>query len=465
MGITEKTRAEVGEALKKSLDRADAAMESRNYGYACQILHEILRAEPGLNEARLNLRQAQLEQIGFTGNRLRGLVATLKNLFAIYYAGPAQLKKGNFGKALEIAEKAMANDPALLSSLSFLARAASAAGLKEIAVNAMEIAVRFHPKSVAALRGLAESYQEAGEATKAVSMWQKVRELQPNNLTVTNELKRATALAAMESGGWQEAGSFKDVMKDKDKAEDLEHEERLVVRDPEARKRMIDKTRQAIEATPDRPGLHKRLASLLQQNHDFEEAIAAYNKVMDLTGAYDPGIDAQISDILRTQYNQRIDQAKTAGKNQAEIELLIRERDEKLLERLQQRVSNFPTELNFRFELGTLLWQLNRVDDALEEFQQTQKAAHLAQKSRLFMGKCFNRKELYDLAVEHFEMALEDSDRLSSADYKECLYECAIAYEKGGKLDKAQEKFKELYSTDVKYRDVAERMERFYRGG
>lgn len=463
MPVTVKTKTDLGDALKKSMERAEKAMEKKNYGYASQILQEVLKAEPGLNEARLLLRQVQLEAIGYTASSMRRLKAAVKGFFPVFVTGPMQLKKENYPAALEKAEKALAVDPTYLPSLMFFRKVAEAAGLQEIAVNAMEIAVRFNPNSVAALQALAKAYQDIGEATKAVSILQKVRQLKPNNLAAANDLKHATALAAMEKGRWEDADSYKDVMRDQEKAEDLEQGERITVRDPEARRRLIEKTKAALKETPDKVDLHKRLASLLEQNHDYDEAIQVYNKVTELTGTFDPGIDARISECVKQSYNQNISKAEEEGRDKQEIESMIQERDEDLLERLCKRVEKFPNELNFRFELGELLWQLGRIDEALEEFQQTQNNAHLGPKSHIYMGKCFSRKGLYDLAIEQFDLARKNKDRLAGKDYKDILYESGVAYEAKGDAEDAIRLFKELYSLDVKYLDVADRMEKIYK--
>ncbi len=462
MAIATLTRNEASESIRKSMNRASQAMESRNYDYACQILQELLHREPGFNEARFQLRQAQLSRIGFSVSWFRRISAWLMTAVSVYVKGPAQLRRGNHARALEMAEKAMNADPTLLSTLMFLRRAAKEAELPAIAVNAMEIAVRFNPKSVPAHQALATDYQETGDAQKAVSVLQKVCEMQPGNPNAVNELKRATALAAMEGGRWEQADTYKDLMKDKDKAEELEQQDRLQVRDPNVRKQLIEKNRAALMEKPDNPGLLKKLASLLHQNHDYQEAIEAYGKIMELTGVYDPGIDTQISDIIRAQYNDKIEQARENGESPEQIENLTQQRDESLLQRLEKRVENFPNELNFRLELGYLYWQLGRVDDALQQFQQTQRSPHLARKARIPMGKCFRQKELYDLAIEQFEMAIKEKDRISSNEYKEALYESGLAYEKKGDADKAFRMFKELYSMDVQFRDISERIKRYY---
>lgn len=470
MAIPVKEPNDVSPALRKLHERAMDALEKKNYDYAAQMFRELLLKEPGFNEARLNLRQAQLEKIGFTPSPVRRLTAMITTCIPVYVTGPAKLKKGDFTHALDVAESAMAVDPTLMSTLQFLKTAAHAAGLKTIAVNAMEIAVRFNPKNAVALRDLAKMYQETNQAGKALEILQKLRELKPNSMEVANELKHATALAAMEAGHWEQADTFKDVMKDKDKAEMLEHESQLNVRDEDSRKKLIENARQDVAERPG-PGTYKRLASLLHQDRAYDEAVKAYEKVIETAGAFDPSIDAAISEVISDSYTDRIHELKQRmeGADEAEqaalkeqIGALIQERDGILVERLEKRVENFPNELNFRFELGSLYWEVGRVDDALQQFQHAQRNPHLSRKAQLYMGKCLSAKGLYEMAIEQFDHVLADKDKVSARDFKDALYETGLAAEKKGDEAGAMKRFKELFSIDVNFRDVSQRLEKFY---
>jgi tetratricopeptide (TPR) repeat protein len=379
------------------------------------------------------------------------------------------LKKEDYAKALDIAEKAMEADPTVVSTLVFLADTALAAGLKEIAVNSMEIAVRFHPKSRNVLWKMAKVYQEAEEATKAIQMLQRLQTIQPNNLQIQNELKHATARAAMQQARWEEADSFRDLIRDKELAETLEQQERITARDEDSRQKLIETTVAAIEAQPS-AGLYKKLAALYHQNNQFDQAIAAYNKIPELTGNVDPAIENAITEVLQDKYNAEIsvlqaqmeEQPENKDEITAEIAKLQDERDTTMFGRYKQRVQDYPNEMQYRFDLGMLLWESGRIDEALTEFQQSQRNPHFAKRSQLYMGKCLAAKKMYDMAIEQFTAALSDLDRISEADRKDALYELSVAYEQKGDREHAQARLKELYGIDVNYRDTGQRLEKFY---
>ncbi|MCF7854327.1 MAG: tetratricopeptide repeat protein [Candidatus Pacebacteria bacterium] len=469
MDIAVKTKGQLAASLQRMHERAEKAIQQHNYDYACDILRNLLAAEPGFNDGRLTLRQAQLERIGFKASIVRQIVASIKTAWSIYVSGPLQLKKGNVGKALDIGEKALQQDPTLTSTLHFQARAAKAAGLSMIAVNCMEIAARFHPNSKQVLKSLASSYKEAGENIKSLQVYQKLRALSPDDLEVQNELKHATALAAMREARWEEAGSYRELIRDREEAETLEQQERIATRDVDSREHLIEKTIQEIDQKPT-AGNYTKLATLYHENNEFDKAIEAYRKIPEVTGTADPALESTITDVLRDKYGFQISQLheqmqKNPEKKQALQDQLAKvemERDEVLLGRYEDRVRHYPNESRFRFELGQMYVQFDRWDDAMREFQQSQRSPRYAKRAQLYMGKCLVNKGLFDMAVEQYLGALEDPERLSSQEYKEALYELACALEKKGDSDEALKRFKELYSQDVNYRDVAKRLEKYY---
>ncbi len=467
MTVSIKAPGQMPQGVQRLYERALAAINQRNYRYASDILRNILLAEPGFIEARLTLRQAQLERVNFTISIVRQSMAMLTTLWPIYVSGPMALKKQDFAKALDIAEKAMEADPTLTSTLNFLARSAEAAGLKSIAVNSMEIAVRFHPNNRTVLKNTAAVYKRAGEIGKYVQMLQKLNTLMPNNLHIENELKHAAALAAMKEARWEEADSFRDLIRDKDLAETLEQQERISVHDEEGRERLIKSLKASILEKP-APGTYKRLAALYHQNGQFDEAIATYRKLNEVTGNVDPAIENTITDVLRDKFEQQINSlreqlaATPDEQTQLRIAALEKERDQVILDRYKKRVENYPNDLQFRFELGLMLWKCGFIDEAMREFQLAQRSPHLQPRARLYMGKCLTVKKMYDLAVEQFTAALADPDKIPAADRTDALYDLGVLYEQKNEPSNALKYMKELFAIDVNYRDVSERLERYY---
>lgn len=471
--LTIKTRSEVSSSVKRMMGRADNAMEQQNYGYACEILRNVLLAEPGFNDARLKLREAQLDKIGRKSSFIHRLMASISTAWPIMVKGPMLLKKDEYGKALDLAEQAMENDPTVLSTLNFLKRAAEEAGLTEIATNAMEIATRFHPKNKSALQDLADLYQKQGQAGKSITVLQKLQSMNPNSLEIQGQLKHATALAAMEDAQWETADSYRDLIKDKEKAQTLEQQERVTARDEESRDRLIKATLDKIEQGTPTAGDYRKLAELYRQNKQYDEAIDAYQKIFDVTGAVDPGIESAITDTIREKYDAQLAELAAEAENnpakqeelQSQIKQIENERDKILLERMQKRVRDYPNEMQYRFELGLAYWKRNMIDEALNEFQHAQRNPQFATKARVYMAKCLSAKNLTDLAIERLQENMRDKEKVAQSVLKETLYDLASAYEKNGDTENALATWKELYNLDVNYQDVGQRLEAYYQKG
>ena len=77
------------------------------------------------------------------------------------------------------------------------------------------------------------------------------------------------------------------------------------------------------------------------------------------------------------------------------------------------------------------------------------------------LGKCFEKKNMNDLAVNAFSDAAKDIAVMDNTK-KELLYDLAMVYEKTGQKDLYLESLKEIYNFDYGFKDVAKRVEASY---
>ncbi len=468
MAIRPKTLNEVSPHLRQMFERGKTAIVQKNYAYAFQILREALRAEPGFVEARLALRQAQLERVGNRASLGRQAGAFFSTLWTVYLRGPALLKKGHFSAALDAAESALQKDPTLITSINFMVRVAQAAGLIGVAINALEVGGRFNPKNIRALRMLATLYAKIGEDDKALQVLQRLCQLRPNDLSLQNELRQATATAAMKQG-WNKAESYRDVIRDRKQAEILEQQQRLAPRDSESLDQLIAAAETAVTEQPNATN-HRRLADLYRRKGEYDKAIEHYNAVVEITGALDPAIDRALTEVLAARFDAAIKQWEEyaqanpgqAGEARAKIAELEQQKNQMLFERMEARVRRYPNEAGYRFEYAQQLFERERYDEALSAFQQAARNPKFRRQSAIWMGRCLARKGMTDLAVERLEGVLAKSKNMDDVT-KECLYYLGSIYKDAGKNKEALEAFKRIYAADVNYRDVSRKLEEFYR--
>ncbi|MEM4248558.1 MAG: tetratricopeptide repeat protein, partial [Candidatus Nanoarchaeia archaeon] len=147
--------------------------------------------------------------------------------------------------------------------------------------------------------------------------------------------------------------------------------------------------------------------------------------------------------------------------SEANISQLKSQRDSYILEKAVERVNAYPNDLQLRYELALAYWEKGDVDNALQQFQLSQKNPQRRLSSLVYLGRCFSEKGQYDLAVEQFTKAIDEMLAMDNQKM-DALYHLGLTYEKLGKTAEALDSFKKIYQANVKFRDVAERINKAY---
>ncbi len=457
--MAEKTVEQVNRKARELFEKARAALERKNYDYAIETLLSALELEPEFLKARQILRAAEIQATGKKSLFGRGL-KSMGTMPGVARARMA-LKKGNALEALRLAEEALRTAPTSIPALEILAEAGEAAGMPEVAVHAMETAVETHPDNIDLLRKLGRAYSQVDELEKAVACYRKIVSLRPNDQEAQKGLKDAQALRTMRRGKWDQAQSYREVLRDEEESVDLERESRVVHTKSEA-ETLLERLQRQIERQPDSVTLHRKLGDLYRQQRDYEKAIEAYGKALELEGKSDPGLERLITETRVQQIEARIEELRRAGGPEEEIRKLEDEKRAIRIAAARERVERYPTDLDFRYELAELLYEAGEIDEALAQYQQAQKSPQHRLASLNGMGLCFLAKGMDDLAVRQFETALE-GEVDDSETRKMLLYNLATAYERLGEEEKAVERYKEIYQEDIGFRDVAAKIEAAYR--
>jgi tetratricopeptide (TPR) repeat protein len=141
---------------------------------------------------------------------------------------------------------------------------------------------------------------------------------------------------------------------------------------------------------------------------------------------------------------------------------LVSERQQYELSRARQLADKYSNDLQLRFDLGLLYFKNQRWNEAIQEFQKAQASPHKRIQSLNYLGQCFTRRGLHDLAVRAFQTAIREKENFDD-EKKELIYELGDALEKSGKANEAIEQFKLIYEVDIGYRDVADKIDSFPR--
>jgi tetratricopeptide (TPR) repeat protein len=461
-----KTEKELSETQRSLWLKAMAAVEMRNFGYAISLLQGILKQEPQFLIGRQLLRRAEVAK----------QKSGKKSFFNISTAPIAVMKAQREVKkvpqhALEMIEKVLEDEPYNRQANLTLKEAAVAAGWPEIGVFALQTLLEENPRDVKLLHELAQLYQQIGQNDEEVGIYNRITELDPLDAAALRLGKDASARASMSTGGWTQAESYRELIKDKDVAVSLEQQSRMELTG-EALKQQIAELEAQQQAKPQNVDLARRLGALSEQKDDIESAIKWYQLAVDLTGSSDAGLIRKVSDLKMRGAEREIagheeflagHQEKDAvhAKKIEELQAAKKKRAGILIEETKKRLERNPTDLQLRFEVGEHLVNAQRFREAVPELQRARQNPNARLKAMNLLGVCYRELGMLDLAMKQFEDAAKEIMTMDSMK-KEIVYNLGIGYDKMGDHAKSLNCMKQIYEADYGYKDVAERVESSY---
>jgi tetratricopeptide (TPR) repeat protein len=461
-----KTEKELSESLRALWLKAVAAIELRNFGYAISLLQEILKQEPEFLTGRQLLRRAEVTKSK----------SARKSFFNISTAQIGVMKaqreiKKDPKRAIEILEEVLEAEPYNRQANLFLKEAALAAGWPEIAVFALRTLLEENSRDAKVLHELGRLYHNLGDHENEVEIYNQLTAINPLDAQSLRLGKDASARASMKRGGWTQAESYRDLIKDKEEAISLEQQSRIRLTG-EALDQQIAETYVRHQAEPENLDLARRLGALHEQKDDFEVAIRWYQYAADLTKGADTALLRKISDLkikclereiaaheeflaihgLRDEmYAQKSEQLRAAKVSRAEI----------LIADAQERVARNPTDLQLRFDLGENFFTAGRFREAMPELQRARQNPHARLKAMNLLGCCYGELGMLDLAMKQLEEASRETLSMDAMK-KEIVYNLGLIYERMDEPEKSLACMKQIYEVDYGYRDVASRVERSY---
>ncbi len=455
--MAEVTLEQVNRKVRDLHDKGFAALERGNNQYAMDMLMSALDLEPRLLSARRFLRVAQIKTFkAKKGGQLTHIMSSITGIGGMIGVNMA-LKKDPL-KALKITENLLRSDPLNRTFIDLHVRAALAADMPEVALLTLEVEREYYPKDVALLKRLGQLYLDNNQANKGREVFEILLAMKPNDQTILKAYKDASALDTM-SKGWTDAGSYRDIIKDTEEATRLEQGAKAVKtdRDVEA---LIQDSLKKIEQEPDNINYRRGLADLYMRAGQMDEAAKTLEEAQKLSGGADPQLDRAMAQVKLKTFDQEIEQLKKAGDEEG---VAAKEAERKAFELAdaEERVKRYPNDLQFRYDFGVLLFENDRLNEAIQQFQQAQRNPQRRIRSLYYLALCFKNKQQYDIAFEQLDKAASEL-QIMDATKKDILYELGTVCEAMDDKTKAASYFKEIYSVDIGYRDVAEKIEKNY---
>ena len=440
-------------------NKGSAAFERGNFDIAIDLLMQCVSLSPGFSRARKLLRATQIAK--FRKEKKSGLATKLEDVKAammrVKIAG--LLKTGKTDLALIECEKLLTLNPLHSQNVEM---AAEAAGHPEAALFTVEAAYENNPDDMELLRRVANYYMTVGDYTKARDAYVKLNAYLPNDQTIFKQLKDAEARVTM-AAGWEEAAgkkdAYRDLIADKDQAKKLDMQAKAVVAGADA-EALIEEARARIEQEPNNLNYYRALARLLSQNKRFDEAVEVLEAARKINAA-DPELDRAVTSTRISAFEAKIDALKEAGNAEGAAEMEV-EMNQFIFDDLSARVQRYPNDLRLRYELGMQYFMYEHYDDAIGQFQLSQRSPKERIESLYYLAMCFAHKGQRDMAVMQLETA---NDQLPIMDdlKKKVVFALGKLAEDAGDIEKAFGYYKDVYGADIGFEDISARMERIYK--
>ena len=228
--------------------------------------------------------------------------------------------------------------------------------------------------------------------------------------------------------------------------------------------RLIAENEARIAREPDNLKLLRSTAELYSQQQNYDKALEYYQRIITAAGSADASIERTISTLTLKRFDFLIGKLDPNHPDHpGQLQQLQTDRSAFLIADTQRRVDKYPTDLDIRFELARLFFETGRVGEAIQEFQKVQNNPHRRLQAMNYLGQCFARRGMNDLAARKLQEAIKEK-QVFDDEKKDLIYNLGAVLEKMGKADEAIEQFKLIYEADIAYRDVAAKVDSYYAG-
>ena len=461
-----KTEKELSETQRSHWLKAVAAIELRNFGYAISLLQGILKQEPEFLIGRQLLRRTEATK----SKAAKRTIFNISTALLALMKAQREVKKDP-KRAIEMIEKVLEEEPYHRQANLLLKEAAVTAGWPEIGVFALRTLLAENPRDAKVLRDLGRLYHDLGKSDEEVEVYNRISEIDPLDAEALRLGKDAAARASMTTGGWTQAESYRDSIKDKEAAVSLEQQGRMTL-SGQALEQQIAETYARHQAEPQNVDLARKLGALNEQTNNVQAAIEWYQYAADLTKNTDAGLLRKVSDLKMKESDREIAEHerflagaspadKEFAKRTKEFEAAKKKRAEILIEEARKRVERNPTDLQLRFELGEQLTNAGHFREALPELQRARQNPNARLKAMNLLGRAYHELGMLDLAARQLENAAGEIATMDAMK-KEIVYNLGLVYEKMSDRERALACMKQIYEADYGFKDVAERVESSY---
>ncbi|MSU22841.1 MAG: hypothetical protein EXS32_03355 [Opitutus sp.] len=446
---------------QKQLENARVALDRGNFDYVAEVTAQVLKAVPGCLPVRKLQRVAQLRAAKGKG----GFMAKTMSGFS---AAPFMFGGGNKepAKMMETAETLLGKDPTSVPALKMLAEAAGGLGFPETVAFALDAIREIEPDNRPNLLALGEAWLAAAKPAEALKVVDEILRTKLNDADAQNLMRRASVAQTVTQNKWDAKSNYREKLRDEEQAVSLEQEKKIVTGDAMTL-RLLEEALARAAKEPANLNHYRAVAQTYRQLGDLTQALVWVRKARQQpAGQVDAALEKQESELAAAVIEQRVhatETAATAGDAAAQARLpgVRAELASFKLSESKRYIDRYPNDFAARHAFALQLLESGQVDVAIAQFQQAQKGPQVRLAALVGLARCFKAKKLFDLAVAQLTTAKADLGQMDDTK-KDIVYELGTCLELMGQADLAILEFKAIYSEDIGFRDVADKVNAFY---
>jgi len=437
---------------KAFFERAVQVAETGNWDFAIEMYYEGIRREPdSIEQGHHPLREVALKRKA-SGGKGPGMRDKVK-------CRPGKDAAENLAKAAYL----LAKEPGALMYMDMCLKCAQKLQINEVAkYYADRIFEHQRQDNVKpdkrVLEQLIMLYAQMEEYPRAVGVCQLALKAAPDDPKLNDWMHEMAAKEAIQKGKYeQDDRKFTDNIKDAEKQHELLQKDSYIQR-RDYLEQQVKRTRHEYEQNPMVPGkIYSLVDALLKLDEEAAEAeaIAVLERAFKETRAYQHKM--RIGDVRIRQMSREFSRLKQAGDEKAAEEYYRKQLQFEMAE-YTERVSNYPTDLSLKYELGRRYLNARRYDEAIPLLQDAQRDARRHVSALNLLGQAFLGRNMLPEACDTYERALR-SDLTEDA-VKVLRYNLGDVLERMDQLDRAQEEFSLVAQIDFNFRDVRNCLDR-----
>lgn len=302
-------------------------------------------------------------------------------------------------------------------------------------------------------RNKASGGKDVDALDRAIKTMGELERAKPDHPEAGRTVKNWMAQKAFKTRGAAQGADYRSQVADSDAARRQEMVNRIIRTEADARE-VLSYVDDDLKKNPADKFLWTKKGDIHARIKENDQARAAFQQALAID-AHDFTVTMKLGDLRMAEQRDKV-AALTAGtpEHAAARKQLI----EVEVAEYRVRVERQPTDMGHRFQLGLRLVQAGDVDGATGEFQRTVNDPKYKKHSHSYLGHCFTKKNLLDLAIQQYKLFLPLVEDSQSDEAKNGRYQLARLYEDRGNTAEAINEYERLIAVDLRFKDAEARL-------